>query len=295
MKVASVRVGREVARLAERQWSVASRTQLTGCGLSDDRLARWVREWRLVRLHPGVYGVGSSPLRPEGHLLAALLYSGPGAALSHTTAAGWWELIGGYETWIHVTTPSRHRARPGLRLHRAKPERVGHRGLPVTPVPRTLLDSAALIPFAQLRRALAEAEYRRLVDRDQLLNWLGRGRRGSAALRRAIELHSPDLARTLSQLEERFLALCEKYGVPSPQVNRKVCGLMVDALWPEQRLVVELDGARAHATPAAMERDRDRDLTLRAAGFEILRYTWHQVTQQPDAVVADLRRALAII
>jgi very-short-patch-repair endonuclease len=115
------------------------------------------------------------------------------------------------------------------------------------------------------------------------------------AIRRAIELHSPDLARTLSQLEERFLALCEKYGIPSPRVNRKVCGLMVDALWPEQRLVVELDGARAHATPAAMERDRDRDLTLRAAGFEILRYTWHQVTQQPDAVVADLRRALAII
>ena len=77
-------------------------------------------------------------------------------------------------------------------------------------------------------------------------------------------------------------------------MNVSVAGLMVDALWGNRRVVVELDGFRAHAAPAAMQRDRDRDLALRAAGHEVRRYTWQQVTEQPKAVAADLRRALAL-
>jgi very-short-patch-repair endonuclease len=100
------------------------------------------------------------------------------------------------------------------------------------------------------------------------------------------------LARTLSVLEERFLSLCERSGIPPPEVNPKVAGLMVDALWRRARVVVELDGHAAHTGAPAMERDRGRDLRLRAAGYEVLRYTWHQVTREPQAVVADLRAAL---
>jgi very-short-patch-repair endonuclease len=67
---------------------------------------------------------------------------------------------------------------------------------------------------------------------------------------------------------------------------------MVDAHWPEQNLIVELDGGDGHGTRAQVHRDRSRDLTLRAAGHQVLRYSWAQVNHDPTAVAADLRRAL---
>jgi very-short-patch-repair endonuclease len=67
----------------------------------------------------------------------------------------------------------------------------------------------------------------------------------------------------------------------------------VDALWASERLIVELDGYDNHSTRGQMERDRQKELELRAAGFLVIRYTWQQVMQRPDLVVADLRAALA--
>ena len=99
--------------------------------------------------------------------------------------------------------------------------------------------------------------------------------------------------RPLSVLEERFLALCESSGIVLPEVNETICGLKVDALWRDQRLVVELDGYAAHGGRAAIEQDRGRELRLRAAGYVVLRYTWQQVTGHPLQVTADLRAALA--
>ena len=68
---------------------------------------------------------------------------------------------------------------------------------------------------------------------------------------------------------------------------------MVDALWRDARLIVELDGYAAHGTPAKIEQDRRRELALRTRGYAVLRYTWAQVTQNPDQVLSDLRAALA--
>src|SRR5204863_10031222 len=121
---------------------------------------------------------------------------------------------------------------------------------------------------------------------------LGRGRPGSRALRAALDQHRPQYARTLSVLDDRFLELCEASGLPLPEVNAMVGGLMVDMLWREPRVIVELDGHAAHLGAAAMERDHGRDLALRAAGFVVLRHTWHQVTQCATEVLADLRSAL---
>jgi hypothetical protein len=283
-----------IAELAERQWGVVTRAQLEDSGLGRAAISRWTQAQRLHRVHPAVYAVGHRGLSIEGRLAAALFYAGPGAALSHLTAAWWWQLLPRLPTVIHVSASRRLRSRGGVRLHLPRRvERTWHRRMAVTPVARTLLDITALVPFDQLRRAVAEAEYRRLIDLDSLPAVLGRGRPGSTALRAAITSHRPQLAYTLSVLEERFLALCEASGIAIPEVNVEVAGLKVDALWREARVIVELDGHAAHGTAAAIERDRSRELTLRAAGYVVLRYTWQQITAQPDLVVFDLRAALS--
>jgi hypothetical protein len=253
-----------------------------------------MRGGRLYRLYCGVYAVGHRALSVEGRLAAALFYAGPGAMLSHVTAAWWWELWGTEPRWIHVSAARRRSPVDGVRIHLPRQlEATRHRRLPVTTVARTLLDLAGSVPLADLRKALAEAEYRGLVDLERVDAEAGRGRRGSAALRAALARHRPQLAHTLSPLEDRFVDFCDAERIPLPEVNRKVAGLMVDALWPAERLVVELDGRAAHGSPAAVERDRRRDLTLRAAGYVVLRYAWGQITEQPRLVAADLRSALA--
>ncbi len=245
------------------------------------------------RIHPGVYAVGHTALDIEGHLIAALLYAGPGSALSHTTAVWWWQLLDTEPETIHLTVKGRRRSRTRLRVHRHRElQPVLHRGLPVTGIARTLLDAASTLPFSATRRPLAEADFQRLCNPSELTASLQRGQPGSAALRRAIAQHSPELARTLSVLEERFLTLCQRSGLPTPDVNVLIGELMVDALWRKERLVVELDGHAAHGTPAAIERDRQRELALRARGYLVLRYTWAQVTRGPESVVSDLRAAL---
>jgi very-short-patch-repair endonuclease len=104
----------------------------------------------------------------------------------------------------------------------------------------------------------------------------------------------PELARTLSDLEERFLELVESAGLPLPEVNSKVGRIRVDALWRAQLLAVELDGGPAHGGVAAMKRDRERELAMRAAGLQVARYSWEQITRHPRRVVADLRGLLGL-
>ncbi len=257
-------------------------------------VSRWLQDGHLHRLYPGVYAVGHRALSIEGRLAAALFHAGPGAMLSHATAAWWWGLWDAAPSRIHVSAPGRRRSVPGLAVHgRRRLERVWHSRLPVTTVAQTLLDLATDATPPVLRRALAEAEYRRLVTLDAVAAVARRGVAGSAVLNIALTRHCPELALTRSRLEERFLALCEAEAIPFPQVNATVCGLEVDALWEQQRTVVELDGGTAHGTPAAVERDRRRELRLRAAGYVVLRYSRGQVTTQPKAVAADLQKTLA--
>lgn len=282
-----------VAGIARRQWGVVTRAQLERAGVSRSSVSDWVRNARLHRLYPGVYAVGHRALSIEGRLAAALFHAGPGAMLSHATAAWWWGLWEAAPSRIHVSAHGRRRSVAGLAVHgRRRLERVWHRRLPVTTVAQTLLDVATDAAPLALRRALAEAEYRRLVKLDAVAAVGRRGVPGSAALNTAVTSHRPELALTRSRLEERFLALCEAEAIPIPQVNATVCGLEVDALWEEQRVVVELDGGAAHGTPAAVEQDRRRDLRLRGAGYLVLRYSRGQVTAQPKTVAVDLHSAL---
>jgi very-short-patch-repair endonuclease len=210
-------------------------------------------------------------------------------------AASWWELIPYLPDTTHVLSPIRRQSLEGVRVHHAKQVgRVMHRGLPVTPVARTLLDFASVAPLEGVRKAVAEADFKRLIDLDAIDALTGVGRNGSAKLNRALTLHRPEYARTATPLEDLMLDLCRRHRIPFPEVNVKVGVYKVDALWRKERVIVEVDGGDGHGTRAQMERDRERDLVLRASGHRVRRYTWRQVKSQHVAVAADLRRALGL-
>jgi very-short-patch-repair endonuclease len=216
--------------------------------------------------------------------------------LSHQTAAWWWNLTDRRSAEIHVSTPRRCRSLPGLRIHgRRDIPRDWHNALTVTTIPQTLLDYASQMPFEDVRYVLAEADYHRRVDLDAIRKIAGRGKPGSVALHRALQIHWPDLARTRSRLERAFLFLVDAAGLPRPQVNVRMFGLTVDCYWPGQRVAVELDGGKGHSTERQVARDHGRDLRLRQEGITVRRYAEDQVYNQGNAVLADLCIALATL
>jgi predicted transcriptional regulator of viral defense system len=289
----SLRPWKRVVEVAATQWGVINNRQLRECGASRTTVWRWVAEGRVHPLHRDVYAVGHPAIPLEGRLTAALFFAGNGATLSHHSAAWWWELSEKQPGLIDVSVPGRRRSTGGVVIHcRRSFDRTWERRLPVTSVPQTLLDLAPTTSFDGLRTFLAEAEYRR-VDLQRVEAILRRGCPGSARLRGALARRLPQLARCRSELERRFVFMCDARGLPLPEVNVRYRGFTIDAMWRAQRVAVELDGLDGHRTPAQLESDHQRDLMLRAAGFVVLRYTWNQVTCQPELVEADVRAALA--
>ena len=284
-----------IAALADAQYGVVAYRQLLEVGLGEDGIAARLRTGRLHRVHRGVHSVGHRSLRPEGYWTAAVLACGPGAVLSHRSAAALWALRSGAGAAVDVTVPSnggRHRRR-GIRIHRSRrlaPEEVTvELGIPVTTVARTLLDLADVLQAHGLKRAVAEAEYRGLFDLMALSAVVDRnpGRRG-ATLIRAIDARPQ---RTRSDLEERFLDLVDRYGLPRPTAGLFVAGHETDFAWPRAKLIVETDGHAAHRTEEAFEADRLRDRETLRAGFRTIRLTGEAMADEA-AVARDLAAQL---
>jgi very-short-patch-repair endonuclease len=193
---------------------------------------------------------------------------------------------------VTVPRPGGRVNRPGIALHRAAitgAEVINAEGTPITSPCRTLVDLADTSSRRTLERALDEAAYLRLDLSDLEPR---HGRRGSGLLAQVLADHKPGTTLTRSQLEERFLALCRREGLQTPEVNKRVDGYEVDFLWRRQRLVVETDGRAAHGTGAAFERDRVRDAALTAAGWRVVRVTHRRLTHEPEGVVTLIRSLL---
>jgi very-short-patch-repair endonuclease len=286
-----------VARVAAGQYGVVTRAQLAAAGLRRGAIEHRIAAGRLHRVHRRVYLVGH-PVPPRFALeMAAVLACGDGAVLSHQAAASMWSLPSLNADRVDVTVagrdPGEHR---GIRLHRVRrlhPLDVRRRGrIPLTAPARTLLDLADVIASRDLERAVNEAQVRRLVRPRQLLDAVERspGRRSAGALR---ELLERDPALTRSEAEDRLLGLLRAAELAPAAVNARVGRYEVDFLWRRERLVVEVDGYAYHATRAAFERDHLRDAELQAAGYRVVRVTWRQLVDGPEALIARIAQALA--
>jgi very-short-patch-repair endonuclease len=165
-------------------------------------------------------------------------------------------------------------------------------GIPVTALPRTLLDLAATAP-RRVDRAIERAEQLRLFDLRPVDSLLMRAARhpGAARLRRALDAHR-EPAFTRSYLERSFLPLLRERGLPRPAVNTYLAGFEIDMYWPDERFAVELDGYETHGTRAAFERDPLRHEELKLKGIEMVRMTYRRVVHEPDVAAARLAALL---
>ena len=283
----------KVPDLAGSQHGLITRAQLLALGVGPDAIAWRLKTGRLHVRHPGVYTVGHTALSRDGEWLAAVWACGERAVLSHRSAAARHRMAAETSGEVHVSTTRPVRSRPGIVVHRTRhldPADVVTLGLlPVTRQPRTLVDLADMLSYAELREV---ADGLRRLDLEALAAAQGRApnRRGAA---RVARLLASDQRRTRSAFERRYLRFCTAHAVPRPEAtNAKVGRYEVDALYAGARLAVELDGRAHHERRARMREDRLRDADLQLAGFRVLRLVWEQLDRDEATATAGLVRAL---
>jgi predicted transcriptional regulator of viral defense system/very-short-patch-repair endonuclease len=288
-----------IAELAGRQHGVVARRQLEGLGVGREAIEVRLRNGRLHRLYRGVYAVGHRALSKQGRWMAAVFAGGPGAVLSHLSAAALWGIRGSGGGSVHVTTARKSRSSGPIRRHCSlvpEDERGVVDGIPATTVPRTIFDLAAIGTTDQVESLVRESEYRQLHDRLSLFDLLERypRRRGAPRVRAVLErIEGLPAGQVSSPLEERFLLFLRRHGLPLPRLNDWIVvgdrRFRVDCHWPGTGQIVELDSWQAHGTRASFRSDRARDRILRVAGYSVTRISWAQLDDEPVAVAADLR------
>jgi hypothetical protein len=274
-----------LSRVIERQLGHVTRAQLLDAGWSTGAIKSHVRRGLLIPVHAGVYAVGHIPKHAHARSMAAVLAGGAGAALSHAAAAALWDVLD-WPATLEIVSPRQHR-RPGLRCHRSKTltrrDIRRRHGVPVTSPARTVLDLAPRLDDLPLQRLINDLRVAGHLNTTAFKDLCARSSRIEALLG---DSERP----TRSPPEDLFRAFLIRRGIPLPEFNVTVDGREVDALYREQKLIVEIDSWGYHGDRPAFRRDRRKDGRALAGGYRTLRV----VTDQLDDETADiLRRALA--
>lgn len=293
---------RSHARLAEiagGQYGVVSFRQLRRLGFSKGAIGRAREAKRLHPLHQGVYALGHVALSDHGRCIAAVLACGPGAVLSHESAAWLWGFLPTCPIQPEVSVSNAGRPRTGIRAHRVAPFALSEFGtlerIPVTSSARTLLDLAATNRGRRLRQAIEKAKRLNRLDLGDIDNLLRRrrGASGTKRLREGVEIYR-DPAFSRSRPELLFLDLVKRAGLPRPALNTFVAGHEIDAYWESERFAVEVDGWDAHRSREAFEADPLRQENLKLAGIDSIRVTARRIEREPKVIAQRLRKLLAL-
>jgi Transcriptional regulator, AbiEi antitoxin len=287
--------------LVDEHHGVVSRQELLAAGLGPGAIEHRLRSGRLIRIYEGVYAIGHADLTVAGRRRAVVLACGDRAVLSHRSAAGAWGLRpDGSRLW-EVTIRHRSRRRPAapVRVYRhpslAPDEVTTLDGIPITTVPRTLLDLASVIAAYKLRRAVERADQLELFDGAAVNALLERhrGRPGAPVLAALLkDFREHGMTATRSDPEALFLHICLEHGIPRPTINRSADRREIDATWPGSDLLVEIDSWKHHRSRVAFGLDRTKDRRALIDGRPTARFTADELEQAPAAVAADLRALL---
>jgi very-short-patch-repair endonuclease len=287
-------VERKIAQLANRSHGVVSREDLIRIGMTKAQIRSRLARGDLIPIHRGVFRVGHAAPSLEARYFAAVKAAGQGALLCGRAAAHLLGLLRRPPPQPEVLT-TRRRQPSGVKISRCRAidrrDRTSWRGVPVTTVPRTIIDLAAVLDPPDLAQAFHEAAVRHRVKPESVETILARRHNwpGARELQRVIRGDEPV---SLSKLESSFIAAVRRARLPLPETNVPAGTRRVDCRWPDHRLTVELDSYRYHNTRHAFEHDRQREREARARGDEFRRYTWADVSEAPGPMLADLRALL---
>ncbi len=271
-----------------------TRSQLSELGLGGDAIDYRLRTGRLFRVYPGVYGVGHPPVEPLERAMAAVLACGPRAALSHGSAMTLWGFWRRWDEPFDLTVAGDRRPK-GVRTHRSvtllRRDVVIREGIRVTSPARTLLDMAPEVPPKSLARFINDGRLRRILTLADLADVAARNptHPGAGALMAHAETAQNA---TRSGGEDDFQAFCQHYGFPMPRVNITLHGYEVDAYFPQEKLIVELDGWPFHRSRDKFESDREQDATMLMYGIATIRITYDRIESEPDHEAERLHRIL---
>lgn len=295
------RVDRALEALAAAQYGVISRRQAIQAGLSSHAIDRRIAAGRWIVVHAGVYRFGAAPETWESRVMAAQLWAGDDALLSHRTAAAIWQLEGIPAQIMEVTIPGSKKT-AGVEVHRIRGSRTPSRslnGFRVTGVERTLLDLCSVLPPRQCGKGLDDALRRRITTLDRLRRMCDEspGRSGCRTLRQLLALRDDRDGRTASQLETRLLRILkrirEERFVPQYRVDVSGHTYYIDFAFPQQKVGVEGHSIKWHLGEEQFKSDVRRDRRLSLLGWTILYFCRDDVWFDPQGVEADVREALA--
>ena len=279
---------------AARSGGVVTTSDLRTCGFSEPAIQSALRRGLLTRWGRGVFLVG--PLSDDLTEARAAATAMPHGVLGFAVAGQ----IAGFAAIAAppvdvIVAPGRRASRVGVRVHRIELGRqdvTRMKALPVTTPAVTLVHLARTLAALPYERAVQEAYAKRLTDDRRLEQALDRhrGGRGTARLRRMLELGVDDLR---SRAERSLRRWVHQSGLPLPTFNAEVGPWRVDALWPRQHLAVEINGHAAHSSPWAHDRDHRKEQYLIAQGLTTRRFTALQAIDEPALVIAGVAAALA--
>lgn len=275
-----------------RQDGVITLQQALRTGLSQDAVNRRLRSGAWRRCGRGVYFAEDHRFTDSARLRVAVWAYGPEAVASGTAAAWWHGLLKAAPEIIEVTVPrnSRHPHRSGSLLRRRdlQPADIAeHHGLRVTSLALTAIE-AAVRPGGG--PGVLDTALQRHVELPQLwqAQLRNKGRHGSPRARRLLQAAGTGAR---SHAERIFIRLLESAGITGWIANHPVGGYVVDVAFPAAKVAIEIDGWAFHHDQAAFQSDRVRQNRLALLGWQVLRFTWLDLTEQPDRVIAEVRRA----
>jgi hypothetical protein len=298
----------EATRLAAGQDGLLTHCQLAGCGYSNKQVQRLLDAGHLRLLERELYAIAGAPITHRQKIRAAVLGAGPDAAASIECAAEVFGVPGFTNRRVEVSTPYGHDHEFKLgRLHQScflpKHHLTVVDGIAVTCPARMLFDMAAKLSWKRLERAANSCLALRLVavlDLRRMLNELGkRGRPGTRRFRLLVEKLERARGHAESGLEDEFLTIVVDHGLPEPHLQVDMFDgdgfiARVDAIWQPHMVIGEVDSDWLHTAPLDEEADALRDKRLRALGYEVLRFSEHQIRQRPEFVIRTLREKLGL-
>jgi hypothetical protein len=262
---------RHIAALIARQHGHVTRKQLRDGGLAARTIDHRIESGKLIVVHKGVYAAGYLRVEPVARAMVAVLACGEGAVLSHDSAAALW----GLRPWPQVpeVTTREHVRRPNIDAHRSttleRNDRRTRLNVPTASAGRAIADIAPRLNDKQLTRATQDARHEGHLKPTDLHRLLLR-------CPRLQDLVDPKQNPTNSGFEDILIPWLTHHGLPIPVINTKVNGHQVDALYPEHKLILELDSWPYHKGYPAWRSDRERDgENLASGGFRTFRIPEH--------------------